>query len=69
MMNEREFIDSQKECAAMLGMSLHEYQKYCDNLKVPTENIESEPEKDDETLKMLSSLGIDKSKLKKRREN
>ena len=38
MMNEKEFLKSQKECAEMLGMSLSEYQEYCNNLKVPTNN-------------------------------
>ena len=33
ILNEKEFIDSEKECASMLGMSLIEYQEYCDNLK------------------------------------
>ncbi len=34
MMSEKEFIESQKECASMLGMSLDEYQEYCKNTKV-----------------------------------
>lgn len=38
MMNEKQFIESQKECADMLGMSLCEYQNYCQNLKVPKQS-------------------------------
>ena len=41
-MSEREFLESQEECAAMLGMSLSEYQDYCKNLKVPSDDIVEE---------------------------
>lgn len=66
-MNEKEFIESQKECAAMLGMSLTEYQEYCNDLKVPIETPESEV-KNDQTLEILKFLGINKNKLKHRKE-
>ena len=29
MMSEKQFIESQKDCANMLGMSLSEYEEYC----------------------------------------
>ena len=34
MMNEKEFLKSQKECATMLGMSLKEYNEYLKKIKV-----------------------------------
>ncbi len=69
MMNEKQFVESQKECAAMLGMSLSEYQEYCKNLKVPN-NGECVDEKrsDGNTYKFLKQLGIDSSVLKTRKD-
>ena len=68
MMSEKEFIKSQEECASMIGMNLKEYQEYCSKLKVPINNINNEYEKEDRTLELMNYLGIDKSKLKKRKE-
>ena len=62
MLNEKEFIESQKECAKMLGMSLNEYKKYCKNVKV--HNRESLSKEEGNTYKFLECLGIDKSILK-----
>ena len=47
-MSEEQFIESQKECADMLGMSLSEYQDYCKNLKV-TDDTKELVEKNKET--------------------
>ncbi len=64
IMNEKEFIDSEKECASMLGMSLIEYKEYRNNLKfVPNKEIK-ETEQENRTLEMVIFLGIDKTKLK-----
>ena len=38
ILNEKEFIDSEKECAGMLGMSLLEYQDYHNNLNFELNN-------------------------------
>ena len=70
MMSEKQFIESQKECASMLGMSLSEYEKYCKNLKVPTEsNIIENESNDDKTIDLLNYLEIDKNLLKRRKDN
>lgn len=67
MMTEKQFIESQKECATMLGMSLSEYQEYCKNLKVPKqkEKLASEEEN---TSNFLNFLNIEKEQLKKRKD-
>ena len=68
MMNEKKFLESQKECAKMLGMSLSEYQEYCKNLKVPT-NKKNKTEKENKTLEILNFFGLSKNKLKCRKDN
>ena len=69
MMSEKQFIESQKECASMLGMSLSEYEEYCKNIKVPTEStIAENKDNDDKTADLLNYLGIDESILKKRKD-
>jgi len=67
-MSEKQFIESQKECASMLGMSLSEYEEYCKNLKVPTESTIVETDNNDKTMDLLNYLGIDKSMLKSRKD-
>ena len=69
MINEKNFFESQKECADMLGMSLSEYQEYCNNLRVPTDNKKNKEEKENRTLEMLKILEINESKLKCRKDN
>jgi len=59
MMSEKQFIESQKECASMLGMSLSEYQEYCKNLKVP--KLQKNAKYDNNILK---SLGLTPKDLK-----
>lgn len=65
-MSEKEFIESQKECAAMLGMSLSEYQEYCKKVKVPKND--NEICECDNTTQILELLGIDSGMLKKRKD-
>lgn len=69
MMSEKQFIDSQKECASMLGMTLSEYQKYCKELKVPTQDDISDEQNDYDTNDILDFLGIDQNMLKKRKDD
>ena len=66
MMTEEEFIESQKECASMLGMSLTEYQEYCANIKVPTDLEEKDSDNEDMTLELLKDLGLSKQNLKRK---
>lgn len=68
MMSEKQFIESQKECASMLGMSLSEYEEYCKNLKVPTESTIVKSDDNDKTMDLLNYLGIDKNMLKSRKD-
>lgn len=65
MMSEKQFIDSQKECASMLGMTLSEYLKYCKELKVPTQDDISDEQNDYDTNDILDFLGMDENILKK----
>ena len=68
MMTERQFIESQKECASMLGMSLGEYLDYCKNIKItPRNDIESIQEEQGNTEEILKYLGISKEMLKIRK--
>ena len=67
MMSEKQFLESQKECASMLGMSLSEYQKYCKNLKVPKQKDDLTKIKEGNTNDILDFLGINKSLLKVRK--
>lgn len=64
MMNEKQFIESQKECAAMLGMSLSEYEKYCNNSKITPKDNKNIPKYDNSILK---KLGLSIKDLKVRR--
>lgn len=65
MMDEKQFFESQKECAEMLGMSLKEYQEYCKNLKLSDDSLDSS---ENNTNKMLDFLGIDRGALKTRKD-
>ncbi len=64
MMNKKEFIDSQKECADMLGMSLKEYQKNIEKIKVPTKTKQTKRNFDNS---ILEKLGLKSSDLKSRK--
>lgn len=65
MMSEEQFIESQKECASMLGMSLSEYEEYCKNLKVPKQAIgEEKNEKIEYDNSILNFLGLTPKDLK-----
>ena len=62
MMNEKEFLKSQKECASMLNMSLDEYNEYLKKTKV-NNNI-----KKDTTNDFLKAINIKESQLKIRKD-
>ena len=63
-MDEKEFLESQKECASMLGMTLDNYQKYLKEVKVQDDDLIDESN----TEEILELLGVDKSILKIRKE-
>lgn len=66
MMNRKEFIKSQKECAEMLGLSLKEYEQYCKNIKVSNKIKKANDRKNDDYNKeILEFLKLDRSALKK----
>lgn len=64
MMTKKQFLESQKECASMLGMSLSEYQNDCKKVKITHRNSKDIPKYDNSILK---KLGLNISDLKVRR--
>lgn len=64
MMNKKEFVDSQKDCADMLGMSLEKYQKSIEKIKVPTKTKQRKRNFDNS---ILEKLGLKSSDLKSRK--
>lgn len=62
MMSKKQFIESQKECADMLGMSLVEYQEYCKNVKIPETKTKVK-----HNNSILEKLGLTTKDLKVRR--
>lgn len=65
MMNKKEFIDSQKDCADMLGVSLEKYQKSIENIKVPTKTKNNSERIFDNSI--LDKLGLKNADLKNRK--
>ena len=65
MMSEKEFIESQKDCASMLGMTLSEYEEFCKDAKANTEIEDKEP--GDYDISFLEQLGLSINDLKFRR--
>lgn len=59
-MNEKEFINSQKDCAKMLGESLEEYKKNTDVVKANTTKRSI-----NKKSKLLEELGITDVNLKR----
>ena len=65
-MDEKEFLESQKECASMLGMTLGEYQDYLKSVRLQDDDLIIGDEGNTEDV--LELLGVDKSILKIRKE-
>ena len=63
MMNEKEYLKSQKECASMLGMSLNEYNEYLKKVKV-----NNNTKKGTVNNAFLKALNIKESQLKLRKD-
>ena len=66
MLNEKEFLKEEKECASLLGMNLSEYRKYVKNTKVP--NAKNHVKKRNYDNSILQSLGLSVSDLKLRKD-
>lgn len=65
MLNNKEVILEEKECAEMLGMSVKKYRESLKKVKAPAkENISDDKIKYDNSV--LNFLGIKESDLKKR---
>lgn len=63
MLDKKSLIDSQKDCASMLGMSLKEYQQNLKNTKLPPKDASRGKIEYDNSI--LKCLGISESLLKK----
>ncbi len=64
MLTSREFLKEEKECAAMLGMTLEEYRNYVKDTKVPNKKVNSSKKGKDD---ILAKLGLTKKDLKIRK--
>jgi len=64
MMDEKQLLESQKECAKMLGMTFKEYKQYLKNVKVSTAS-KSQQTQDNSFLQFL---GLKETQLKLRKE-
>ncbi len=65
MLNKRELLTEEKDCADMLGMSIDEYREYVKNTKIPTKMRNNQRKKYDNSI--LSKLGLSTSDLKSRK--
>jgi len=63
-MDEKQLLESQKECAKMLGMTFKEYKQYLKNVKVSTAS-KSQQTQDNSFLQFL---GLKETQLKLRKE-
>lgn len=64
MMSKKQFIESQKECASMLGVTVDQYENSLKNIKVPKFEKKDKKKNDDS---MLSRFGLSAGDLKKKR--
>lgn len=65
MLNKRQFVEEQKDCASMLGLTLEEYRKSLKNVKVGSSDEKRKNIKYDNSI--LDYLGIDERLLKKKK--
>lgn len=64
MLSKRQFIEEEKDCAAMLGLTLEEYRQDLKNTKV--HNVESKRKKSYDNS-ILRKLGLSETDLKRRK--
>ena len=65
MLNRRQFIEEEKDCASMLGLTLEEYRKSLKNIKVHNYNKKNNTNKKYNNS-ILKSLGLSEKDLKHR---
>lgn len=65
MMNKQQLLESQKECASMLGMTLQQYKEYLKNAKVHTDFLSQQTHK----VEFLNHSKNQKNNLKLKEEN
>ncbi len=65
MLNRQQFIEEEKDCASMLGLTLKEYRKSLKNIKVHNYNKKNSTNKKYNNS-ILKSLGLSEKDLKHR---
>lgn len=65
MLSKRQFIEEEKDCAAMLGLTLEEYRSSLKNIKVPNVQKQRKQKKYDNSI--LQALGLSEKDLKTRK--
>lgn len=63
-MDKEKFIESQNDCAKILGQSFSEYNKSLKSIK--RSSFEKSPSKEKKVMDILTQLGLSKKDLKKR---
>ena len=63
MLDKKQFIEEEKDCASMLGLTLKEYRKSLKNIKVNNFNKRNETNKKYDNS-ILKSLGLSEKDLK-----
>lgn len=64
MLTKKQFLQEEKDCASMLGLTLEEYRESLKNIKAPSkENTTSKVDYDNSILK---ELGLSENMLKKK---
>ena len=66
MLNRQQFIEEEKDCASMLGLTLKEYRKSLKNIKVHNYNKKNSTNKKYNNS-ILKSFGLSEKDLKHRR--
>jgi len=66
MLSKKQFIEEEKDCAAMLGLTLKEYRQDLKNTKVHNKEYESKRKKVYDNS-ILYKLGLSEKDLKKRK--
>lgn len=63
-MNTKKFVESQKDCAKMLGQSMSTYEKNLKKIKIS--KFQNTPSSEEKTANILNQLGLNDKDLKKR---
>ena len=65
MISKKEFLEEERDCADMLGVSVEEYRNDLKNVKISTKEIKSDNYSFDNSI--LNYLGLDEKSLKKKK--